>query len=408
MTTDQHQPLSQAADPPIPWRAIIVLGTAAFGSSASLRMCDPLLPKFANEFSTTVGAAAAVVTGFAIAYGLCQLATGPLGDRFGKTRIIAIGTVLAGLFTLASTFAETLDQLTILRVLAGLTGAAIIPNSLAHLGDSIPLAQRQMVLARFMLAMNFGVLCGQAVGGVIADVAGWRGVFVLVGTILVASGLSLALGQRVDPFLRGPSRAERAGDLGSAFRVLRDLPRRALPRLVLTTVFLEAALFFGPFTFLGAHLRQVHGLDYAVIGALTALSSVGSALYAFLAPGLIARHGERRLVAIGGLLFAVGLGGLALAPSVPAIAVAVIILGFGFVLVHNSLQTNATQMYPSARGASVAAFAFSFFMGQMLGVTLCGLAYDTVGAPPLFAVGALLLPVVVWRFRRGLARLAAT
>ena len=64
---------------------------------------------------------------------------------------------------------------------------------------------------------------------------------------------------------------------------------------------------------------------------------------------------------------------VALAPvwwwSVPACAV----MGLGFYMMHNTLQTNATQMAPERRGTAVAAFACCFFLGQSVGVGAAGL-----------------------------------
>jgi hypothetical protein len=57
---------------------------------------------------------------------------------------------------------------------------------------------------------------------------------------------------------------------------------------------------------------------------------------------------------------ALGLGGGAVALAV----------GFGTYLFHNTLQTNATQMAPAMRGTGMALFAFCFFNGQAIGVSL--------------------------------------
>lgn len=67
-----------------------LLGTCCFSSMAALRACDTLLPVLADEFAVTLGQAARVIIAFAIAYGLFQLFFGPLGDRYGKLRIIAL------------------------------------------------------------------------------------------------------------------------------------------------------------------------------------------------------------------------------------------------------------------------------------------------------------------------------
>lgn len=74
----------------LPRGAIVALSVAAFGSGMSLRVMDAMLPRLAAEFSLTLGAAASVITAFAVAYRLAQLLFGPLGDRFGKYRVVAL------------------------------------------------------------------------------------------------------------------------------------------------------------------------------------------------------------------------------------------------------------------------------------------------------------------------------
>ena len=54
-------------------RVIVLLALAAFASGASLRISDPLLPQVAADFGTGLGAASAIVTAYAIPYGLTQL-----------------------------------------------------------------------------------------------------------------------------------------------------------------------------------------------------------------------------------------------------------------------------------------------------------------------------------------------
>ncbi|HUI98707.1 MAG TPA: hypothetical protein VLY46_00645, partial [Usitatibacter sp.] len=61
-------------------------------------------------------------------------------------------------------------------------------------------------------------------------------------------------------------------------------------------------------------------------------------------------------------------------------------------MLHNTLQTNATQMSPARRGAGMALFAWSYYMGQSAGVALAGGAAQAWGTTPLI-VGACVLIV---------------
>jgi predicted MFS family arabinose efflux permease len=76
-------------------------------------------------------------------------------------------------------------------------------------------------------------------------------------------------------------------------------------------------------------------------------------------------------------------------------------------VLHNTLQTNATQMTPQARGTAVGLFSAALYIGQTAGVAAGALVIDRVGAQPLFLATAMALPTIaIWfvyqlrRFRR--------
>jgi MFS family permease len=74
-----------ALEPPskTPIRAITLLAISSFANQAMVRVTDSLLPQIAADFSVTVGAAAIVVTSYAVMHGTTQLVIGPIGDKFG-------------------------------------------------------------------------------------------------------------------------------------------------------------------------------------------------------------------------------------------------------------------------------------------------------------------------------------
>jgi MFS transporter, YNFM family, putative membrane transport protein len=79
-----------------PTRSIILLAVAGFASQAQVRVTDSLLPQIADDFGTTVGTAAMVVTAYAVSHGGVQLLIGPLGDRFGKYLTVGIAAGARG------------------------------------------------------------------------------------------------------------------------------------------------------------------------------------------------------------------------------------------------------------------------------------------------------------------------
>ena len=86
-------------------REIVLLSLAAFASAASMRVADAMLPRIGSEFQVGLSQASAVITVFSVAYGLRQIAFGPLGDRFGKLRVSGLAALCAGIATLACVLA---------------------------------------------------------------------------------------------------------------------------------------------------------------------------------------------------------------------------------------------------------------------------------------------------------------
>ncbi len=74
-------------------------------------------------------------------------------------------------------------------------------------------------------------------------------------------------------------------------------------------------------------------------------------------------------------------------------------------MLHNTLQTRATEMAPEARGSAVSAFAFCLFMGQTLGVSTIGVGVEYIGYRPMIATAGVALAVLAFWFRRRLVSL---
>src|ERR1700734_196957 len=104
---------------PTPRRAIMLLAVAGFASQAQVRVTDSLLPQIAGDFHTTVGAAALVVTSYAIAHGSIHLVIGPVGDRFGKYRTVALMCAIGAVLVACCGLAGSLSQLMLARLATG-------------------------------------------------------------------------------------------------------------------------------------------------------------------------------------------------------------------------------------------------------------------------------------------------
>ena len=381
----------------IPGRTLWLLSICAFASMASMRVCDSLLPALTSEFSTTAGQAARVISAFALAYGVLQLFYGPLGDRYGKVRVIGFATLACTLGSVGAALSSNLDWLIASRLVSGAAAAGIIPLTMAWIGDNVLYEGRQEVLAQLLGATVFGMIAGQWLGGLVADTLGWRTAFALLALLFLASGL-LLISQGGQHPLQSPGR------VGSVVRRTGEVLAVPWARTVLAVTFVEGALAFSAIAFIPSHLHTRFSLQMSTAGGIVALYGVGGLVYSRCARALVRRLGEANLARLGGVCMAFAFGTLAVGPSWHWALPACLIAGFGFYALHNTLQTNATQMAPSARGTAVSLFACCLFLGQSLGMLVAAWFVDRFSAAFVFAFSALGLLLLGGLFARLTAR----
>jgi len=383
-------------------RAVILLSLAAFASAASLRATDPLLALISAEYGVTPGAASLVITAFALSYGLFQVFHGPIGDRYGKFRMVMLTTAVSGLTSLLCAAAPGVGTLVAARFVAGITIGALIPLSMAWIGDVVPYERRQATIARFLIGQMLGVAFGAAAAGLLGAWFGWRAIFVVLGVLFVAIAalLRVEMGRNASLALGGMH----AVSLFAAFGRMVGLLKRPWVRVILATVALEGALANGAFAFIAWDLHERHGVSLGASGLFIAAFPAGGLLYAAVAARVVPALGERGLVLVGGAFLSFAYLAMSVAPGAGYVLVCIFCAGIGIYMMHNTLQVHATQMAPEARGAAVSLFALCLFTSQSIGIWLAARAIDAWGIVPVFAAAGIGLPLVALDFRRRLAR----
>jgi YNFM family putative membrane transporter len=382
-------------------RAIWALGLASFASQALVRAGDTLLPQIAADFAISVGAASIVITAYALTHGSMQFVTGPIADRFGKYRTVAIACGLSAVTVALCGLAHSLGSLTLARFASGITVAWILPISLAYIGDVVPYEQRQQLLGRFLAAQVLGQLFGQAAGGIVGDYFGWRTMFFLLAAMLALAAVALGAELASNPITRADRNAPSGRSPMASYKIVL---RNPWARTMLLAVGLEGALFQGVFPYVSADLHLRFGLSFTAIGIIIGVFATGGLIYAATVRPLMRRLGQSGIANAGGVLMGLSFLILAIEPVWHFAPLATLGIGLGFFMLHNTLQTEATQMTPEARGTSVALFASMYFIGQTVGVALAAPVMDRHGARPLFVISAVLLPVLAFWFTRRLER----
>ncbi len=367
-------------------RLLPILAASCFASSMSMRLIDPVVPDIARDLGVDAASVALLATAFTFPYAIAQPILGALGDSLGKARIIKITLGLLALCLAATALAPSLDALFVARIIGGAAAGGIIPLAFALVGDRFSFEERQIALSRVLTAVIAGQMTGSVGSGLIASYFGWRAAM-MGGTGLALAALALTLWQlhprtKVE---RPPFQPRRMFDgYGQVF---------ANPKTIVcfAAVFIEGIVVFGLFPYLAVMLerRGAGGLKEA--GFVLSGFAIGGLAYTALVRVMLLRLGPYNLIRAGAALC--GLGFVALSPewSWPVEMAIFVAIGAGFYMIHNSLQTQATELAPDNRGAGVAAHAFFFFLGQAVGPLVYRVGLDSAGTKAtLIAAGVVI------------------
>jgi predicted MFS family arabinose efflux permease len=257
---------------------------------------------------------------------------------------------------------------------------------MALVGDLVPIHQRQVAIARLLgVALTANVL-GASIAGVIGDVFGWRGVFAVLGLFSLSVGVLAFLAFR-NVKLPEPQPFNRAAVVANFRGIFAD-PRA---KICFGSVFLESIFIHGLFPYVALLLLSIGETRASIAGLLIACFALGGVGYTLVVPYMVGRIPERRLMLIGGAVAGCGLALIALhLPWQVQIAVFAV-FGFGFYLLHGSIQVHVTDLSQTARGAAASLHSSSFYMGQAVGPVIYGMGFAHSGPEPAIFVGALVV-----------------
>ena len=385
-TSTPDQP--QAWAPAAPTIALLTaLGVLMVGQMYTVLA---LLHPIATSLGTTPGQATWTATAFGFAYAAGFLLAGPLSDRYGSRAVITAGLVAATAATLAVSAAPNLTWAVVLRTVQGLTAAAFAPSALSYAVHHLAPQRRGTALTCVTSGMLAAAVLMQIGAQAVSGGLGWRAVF-WIGAGLMA--LSLIPVRRV---LRPTLRHDTGGGLGQAFAAMPKLLRR--PRLValyLSTVALMSAFvavytavaIAGPAGIAG-NSSAILALRASALPALVAVPLLSVVLQRLAAP-------LRTVLAFALAALAVAVGSFLGGHTVP-LAIALLLFVAAVAAAAPAVVETINANAPHARGAAVALYGCSMFIGASLGPQLTG-ALTGLGFGDILRVvaAALVLGIVL-------------
>lgn len=374
-------------------RALILLMATATGLAvASNYYAQPLLHSIAQQFGLSTASAGTIVIAAQVSYGAGLLLLAPLGDLFEQRRLIVTMVLIATAGLVISACAPSLPWLLLGTALTGLfsvVAQVLVPMAAAL---SAP-EQRGRAVGTLMSGLLLGILLARTAAGFMAELGGWRSIYVLAAVLMAISALAL---YRSLPRHHSHAGLKYPALIGSVFRLFVEEPVLRLRSLLGLLAFSLFALFWTPLAFLLSN-APYHYSD-AVIGLFGLAGAIG-ALAANWA-GRLADRGK------GPLGTTVGLVALLLSwvplgfaqQSLVALLVGVLLLDLAVQLVHVSNQNAVIVLRPEARTRLNAGYITCYFIGGALGSLLGTQLFEVHGWDGIVVAGLVIgaLALVVW------------
>lgn len=368
-----HQIASRPRDQGLP-PVLNIIAVAGFAANLFTRSLDPVLPQVADEFAISIATAAGFVSGFALTYAVVQPMLGAAADLFGKARLMIGCLVLLGFASIFGALTSSAPMFFATRILAGIGSGGIFPVALGLTSDLVEPDKRQVAIGRTLAGAMAGNLLGASLAGLIGDFLGWRGVLIVLGAVVLLASIAVAVGFRGAALTPAPRKNLSA--LKHGYRTIFTNPNA---RMCFTGVFVEGCCVFGLFPFIAAFLFDLGESSLSIAGIVIAGFAVGGLFYTFTVSHFLPRLGVNGMMIAGASLVALQLVALAFGPGWKVQFLNLLLMGWGFYMIHGCLQVFASELSVEARATAMSLHSFFFFMGQTVGPVAYGFGLQHAG-----------------------------
>ncbi|MEZ0095712.1 MDR family MFS transporter [Streptacidiphilus sp. EB129] len=406
----------------------VVFVAALFMSIMDTTIVNVALPSIGRQFSVDAASVGIVNVGYLVSLAVFVPLSGWLGDRFGTRRVFLAALALFTVASLLCGTAQSLDQLSLYRIVQGAGGGMLTPVGMTMLFRAFPQEERMRATRVLMLPTAVAPALGPVLGGWLVDTFSWHWVFIVnvpigiaamafgllflpdfrseragrfdaAGFVLAAVGFGLvmyALAEGADQGW-GTPRIVASGAVGLAavlalvlvelriadpmldLRLFRDRLFRTTNLVSLAS----GAAFLGMLYLFPLYYQNAVGASAFQTGLNTFPEAIGVMLASQVASRLYPRIGPRRIIATGAAGVAVAMVLMArLTPETSVWAARALMFGTGFSMAHVFMpaQTAAfATVSPASTGRASTLFNAQRQLGSAIGVALLGTVLAAIG-----------------------------
>lgn len=387
-------PPSTAVPGGMPRTLVAIFACAAGLSVANVYYAQPLLDMLADDFSISHGAAGGVVTATQIGCALALLFLVPLGDQWERRRLmlVQLGLLTIGLLWVSA--ATSAVALLFGMMLVGMLGTAMTQGLIAYASSAAGEHERGRVVGATQGGVVVGLLLARVMAGGVADIAGWRGVYLASALAMLALGAVL---WRMLPRQEALSSRQRyVVLLRSMFGLLREERTLQIRGAIALLMFMAFSIFWSalvlPLSAAPFHFSHTTIGAFGLVGAAGALAAARAGYWAD-------RGWAQRTTGVALVLLTLSWLPLAgLHASLGWLVLGVLLLDLAGQAVHVTNQSLIFAARTDAPSRLVGAYMLFYATGSGLGAVAATAAFATFGWPGVCVLGALvsLAALVFW------------
>jgi len=151
-----------------------------------------LFPLFFASAGLDMRQIGVLAAAYPVTWGVVQIGTGALSDRWGRKRLIASGMALQGLALVGIAATRSFGSWLAAALLLGIGTAMVYPTLIAAVGDAAAPMWRATAVGAYRFWRDIGYVAGAVGAGVLSDRAGMPAAIVVVGLVTLASGIFVA------------------------------------------------------------------------------------------------------------------------------------------------------------------------------------------------------------------------
>ncbi|WID94753.1 MFS transporter [Bosea vestrisii] len=384
------RPSPPPATAPLSAGMILLFALASGLAVANAYFAHPLLDIIADDLKLSRATVGLIVGATQLGYGLGLILLVPLGDLVDRRKLV----VLQSLLSVAALIAVALSTsgAMLLAAMAAMGFLAVVTQAFVAYAASLARPEeRGQVVGSVTSGIVLGILLARAIAGAMADLSGWRAVYLLsAGATLI---IAIVLFRALPPEHKSPAQLSYPRLIVSLFVLFRQEKVLRIRAIIAMLIFADVTMLLTPLVLPLA--APPFSLSHTAIG-LFGLAGAAGALGASRAGAWTDRGHGQRVTGIALALMLLAWLPIGLLPqSILFLIAGVLILDFGLQAVHVTNQAMVYRVRPDAQSRLTAGYMVFYSIGSAFGSSTSTLVYAHAGWTGVSLIGAAIAAVAL-------------